>query len=257
MHWRGSVYKNRECNFAALKGLPTFGAFLVVKLKKMIVKTCGLRDHRNIEAVAALPVDWLGFIFYSGSSRYVKPEGLASWLTRHASRLEGKKRVGVFVNAELEQLMNIVHDCELDYVQLHGDESPDYCAELQLLWTVGSIRSAKIIKAFHVDTAFDFSGVLPYSPYCAYFLFDTKAAGAKGGTGQQFDWALLEQYTGQTPFLLSGGIGPDDAERVAAFRHPSLAGWDLNSRFETAPGIKNTEALSVFLQEIIVNDEGV
>lgn len=213
----------------------------------MIVKTCGLRDFSNILEVAALPgIQWLGFIFYQASARYIKPEKLAPWLSRNSLALKDKKKVGVFVNAELEQLMNAVHDCELDYVQLHGDESPDYCSELQLLWTVGSIRRAEIIKAFRVDENFDFSQTQAYARYCTCFLFDTRAE-ARGGTGMQFDWSLLEQYTGHTPFILSGGIGPDDSGQLAAFKHNAWAGIDLNSRFETAPGVKDTAVLATFV----------
>jgi phosphoribosylanthranilate isomerase len=214
----------------------------------MHVKVCGLREPENILAVAQLPVDWLGFIFYAKSPRAVKPK-LAAWLQEQEVALSGQKRIGVFVNAEIDEVLNAVHDFELDLVQLHGDESPEYCQLIRNLMETTSMRKAQLMKAFQVGEGFDFDQVYPYAAHCAYVLFDTKGKNY-GGNGEQFDWELLQQYQGVTPFLLSGGIGPEDAETVRAFRHPQLYGIDLNSKFENAPGIKDTGLLKHFLESV-------
>ena len=152
----------------------------------MKIKVCGMREPDNITALARLPVDMVGFIFYAKSPRYAG-EKLAKWLAKEGNVLEGKKRVGVFVNAEVEDVLNHVHDFELDFVQLHGTESPEYCGLLCNLWESTSMRKARLIKAFQIDGAFDFDQIVPYTPYCTYFLFDTKGKDF-GGTGRQFDW---------------------------------------------------------------------
>lgn len=214
----------------------------------MHIKVCGLREPENILAVAQLPVDWLGFIFYAKSPRAVKPK-LAAWLQEQEVALSGQKRVGVFVNAEIDEVLNAVHDFQLDLVQLHGDESPEYCQLIRNLMETTSMRKAQLMKAFLVGEAFNFDQVYPYAAHCAYVLFDTKGKNY-GGNGEQFNWELLQQYQGVTPFLLSGGIGPEDAETVRAFRHPQLYGIDLNSKFESAPGIKDTVLLKHFLESV-------
>ena len=215
----------------------------------MKIKVCGLRDPDNIAAVAKLPVDYLGFLFYPKSPRFVEGETLLNWLERNKKLIAGIPRVGVFVNAEIDYILNVVHDYELNYVQLHGNESPTYCQELNLLWTVSSMHKARLIKAFSVDEDFRFSSTDAYAPHCPLFLFDTRSA-KPGGSGRQWDWSLLDRYHGVTPFLLSGGIGPEDAERVRAVRRPQFHGIDLNSRFEMAPGVKDVAVLEVFLREI-------
>ncbi len=216
----------------------------------MKIKVCGLREPDNIAAVASLPVDYLGFIFYKKSLRYVEKKVLRPWLEENEELLAGKKRIGVFVNAEIDVILNSVHDFHLDYVQLHGEESPAYCAELQTLWSVSSVVSAKLIKAFSVDEDFDFSSTAPYAAYCPLFLFDTRVGDSSGGTGQQFDWDMLTQYQGATPFLLSGGIGPDDVVRVRRVGHPQLHGIDINSRFEDRPGHKDVDQIEAFVQAL-------
>jgi len=213
----------------------------------MQIKVCGLREPENILEVAQLPVDWLGFIFYANSPRAVQPK-LAQWLEGQEEALSGKKRVGVFVNAEIEEVLNAVHDFQLDLVQLHGEESPEYCQLIRNLMETTSMRKAQLMKAFQIGDAFDFNRVYPYAAHCAYVLFDTKGK-HYGGNGEQFNWELLQQYQGVTPFLLSGGIGPEDAGEVLAFRHPQLYGIDLNSKFETAPGVKDPALLKSFLKK--------
>jgi phosphoribosylanthranilate isomerase len=214
----------------------------------MIIKVCGMRERDNLLALAELPIDWIGMIFYAKSPRAVD-ESLASWLKEHEAAFVGKQRVGVFVNAEIDQVLNAVHDYALDYVQLHGDESPEYCQLLRTLMESTSMRKAKLIKAFRVGDGFDFNRAHPYSGQCAYFLFDTLGKNY-GGTGEQFNWQLLEQYNGVTPFLLSGGIGPEDVEAVKKLEHPQLYGIDLNSKFETQPGQKDIASLKAFVNAL-------
>ena len=214
----------------------------------MQVKVCGLTQPDNLTTIAGLGVDYLGFIFYKKSKRYAKSKELQEWLGTNPKQLEGLAKVGVFVNAGVDTLLNTVHDYQLDYVQLHGEESAGYCQELQLLWTVNTMRKAKIIKAFSVTEGFDFARTAPYEASCALFIFDTGGQSAHGGTGVKWDWNKLAEYKGKTPFLLSGGIGPEDVVAVTDVEHPLLLGVDLNSKFESAPGVKDAEVISRFLR---------
>ena len=200
----------------------------------MIIKTCGMRDADNIRAVSELGIDWMGFIFWAPSSRYVseKPSFLP---TR-------QKRVGVFVDARIEEVKSKADEYALDLIQLHGNESPAFCERLK------ANSRQQLIKAFNIATQEDLEQTIPYEGLVDYFLFDTKAK-MVGGNGTQFDWSVLSAYQGNTPFLLSGGIGPDDAEKVRNFHHPQLAGIDLNSRFELSPAFKDIEKLKQFITE--------
>lgn len=200
----------------------------------MIIKTCGMRDADNIRAVSELGIDWMGFIFWAPSSRYVSEK--PSFLPTH------QKRVGVFVDARIEEVKSKVDEYALDLIQLHGNESPAFCE-----WLKANSRQ-QLIKAFNIATQEDLEQTLPYEGLVDYFLFDTKAK-MVGGNGTQFDWSVLSAYQGNTPFLLSGGIGPDDAEKVRNFHHPQLAGIDLNSRFELSPALKDIEKLKQFITE--------
>ena len=216
----------------------------------MKVKVCGLREPDNIAAVAALGVDYLGLILHPDSKRYAASESLAGWIEGHRDSLGATELVGVFVNAEVDTVLNAVHDYRLDWVQLHGDESAGYCQELKLMWSVNTLRKAKICKAFSVDRNFDFRQTAPYVSSCPLFVFDTGGKSTPGGTGVQWDWHRLTEYDGPVPFLLSGGIGPGDAGKVRRIDHPQLRGVDLNSRFENAPGMKDTAALQQFIGEL-------
>ncbi|MFI3285961.1 MAG: phosphoribosylanthranilate isomerase [Rikenellaceae bacterium] len=200
----------------------------------MKIKVCGMREGENILAIEQLGVDMIGFIFYPKSPRYV--EQCPSNLPSKAAK------VGVFVDAQIEFITSKVESFELDYVQLHGAESVELCETL-------TKQGMKIIKAFAVDESFDFNTTKPYEHLCNLFVFDTKC-GEHGGSGRQFDWSTLDAYAGSTPFLLSGGIGLESIDALKNFRHPRLAGYDLNSRFEKRPTIKDTNKLSIFLEEL-------
>ena len=202
-----------------------------------LVKVCGMRNAENIRDVEALGIDMMGFIFYPKSSRYVS--------ARPAYLPQKCKRVGVFVNATIDDIRQHIADYSLDIVQLHGHESTDSIRSLRSL--CGDVIS--IIKAFNIATKEDLNATTPYAGLVDYFLFDTKGPSV-GGNGEKFDWSVLEAYNGDTPFLLSGGIGPDDAERILDYHHPKCIGIDLNSRFEIEPGIKDITKLKTFLNDV-------
>ena len=206
--------------------------------RKRIIKVCGMTDASNIRQVAETGVDWIGMIFWQPSSRCCHDPGVAQTIP------EGIQRVGVFVDEEVETIVRRTEECGLNRVQLHGRETATSIRQLRQRLPQG----VEIIKAISILTLDDMALAKAYEPLADYLLFDTKCE-TVGGSGRQFDWSILNHYQGQRPFLLSGGIGPDDARRLAAFSHPQLAGYDLNSRFETAPGIKNVEALQRFLAE--------
>lgn len=198
----------------------------------MIVKVCGMRDAQNIRDVEKLGVDWIGMIFWSQSKRFVAE--VPSYLPKH------QKRVGVFVDAPLEDIRQHISDYQLNIIQLHGQESPDY---------VKALKPHTTIKAFNIAKADDLVQTEQYEGIADYFLFDTKGL-MVGGNGQKFDWSVLTAYHGKTPFLLSGGIGLDDAESIGSFHHPCCIGIDLNSRFEISPALKDIDKLRTFLGKI-------
>lgn len=198
----------------------------------MTVKVCGMRDAGNIRDLEQLGIDWMGLIFWPRSKRYVSAP--PSYLPKEI------RKVGVFVDASEEDIRQHVADYQLDMIQLHGQEPPGFLKALKPL---------TIIKAFNIATTEDLEKTTDYEGLADYFLFDTKGK-AVGGNGEKFDWSVLDDYRGSTPFLLSGGIGPEDAERVKTFRHPRCIGIDLNSRFETEPGHKDITKIKQFLEEI-------
>ena len=202
----------------------------------MIIKVCGMREPENIRAVEALGIDLMGFIFWPRSSRYVgeKP----SYLPRNC------RRVGVFVDAALPDILTAVEDFRLDMIQLHGHESPEAIATLK-----ARIPGVRVVKSLAVAGLEDLEQTEAYADVCDAFLFDTKGR-LPGGNGRQFDWCVLQRYQGRLPFLLSGGIGPDDAQRIRAFQVPGRLGIDRNSRFETGPGVKDVDALRTFIETI-------
>ena len=203
----------------------------------MMVKVCGMRDADNIRAAEQLGVDMMGFIFWPRSSRHVSRQ--PEYLPSHC------KRVGVFVNEDIDTVRQTARDYALDYIQLHGQESPEYVCQL----LNSQLSGCKVIKAFNVSHACDFIQTEAYAALADLFLFDTKGKSA-GGNGEKFDWRILADYNGDTPFLLSGGIGPDDASLVKEISHPKCLGVDLNSRFEVAAGIKDINKLQSFIKRL-------
>lgn len=190
------------------------------------LKVCGLKFPVNIREVLGTKPDFIGFIFYAPSKRFVEHLLDPLWV----KNLSGSKKVGVFVNATKEYIQETAEAYGLDYIQLHGQESPSFCQKLKTL-------ERPLIKAFAVDKAFDFSVLEPYNGIVDYFLFDTKGA-LPGGNGYGFDWDILQQYQLQTPFFLSGGIGPENIQEAMQWDHPQLFAVDVNSRFESEPGRK-------------------
>lgn len=205
----------------------------------MKVKICGMTKMDNILEVAELQPDYLGFIFYPPSPRYMrkalKPAQLRNLNT-------GAVITGVFVNSGYDEIIFLLEEYELQAVQLHGDESPEFCSEI-------SRSGVEVIKAFRVNDNFDFNRLEEYQPFCKYFLFDTHSA-QKGGSGKKFDWEILDKYLLEHPFFLSGGITANDALNIKNINHSALAGVDLNSRFEIKPGIKNISLLKHFIKEL-------
>ena len=199
-----------------------------------LIKVCGMRDAENIREVEALGIDLMGFIFWPKSSRYVSE--------RPAYLPTKCKRVGVFVDEDVNTIKKLANDYALDYIQLHGSESPGYVQQL---------HDWQVIKAISVSSRDDIATFKDYEGLVDYFLFDTKCT-CMGGSGQQFDWSVLDSYDGNTPFLLSGGIGPDDAERVKAFHHGKCIGIDLNSKFELSPALKDINKLQEFIKELSI-----
>lgn len=232
----------------------------------MIIKVCGMRDAENIRDVARLDIDMMGFIFYPQSPRYVQMISsmagiIPDYSEERLRRVRGKdggsaqamahriQRVGVFVDDMPQSIVTRVYNYRLDYVQLHGDESRVMIDNLRNTLVPDIQPHIRIIKAICVKDRDDIRRYQDFEGSVDLFLFDTQTD-AYGGSGRQFDWSVLDAYDGQTPFLLSGGIGPDDAEKVKRFHHPRFAGVDLNSRFETAPGVKDVEKLKTFINEI-------
>ncbi|MBV5312094.1 MAG: phosphoribosylanthranilate isomerase [Prolixibacteraceae bacterium] len=208
-------------------------------MNELKIKVCGMRDPENISGVVAARPDFIGFIFYPKSKRFVgfdhSPEVLSVVP-------ESVKKVGVFVDETPEKLLEIYKNWKLDVVQLHGNETPEYCRQIRN-------SGITVFKAFSVDESFDFAALEAYSGVCDFFLFDTKGQ-LPGGTGQKFNWELLEKYKGSVPFFLSGGIGPDDLEAIRNFEHPRWRGIDINSGFEISPALKDVEKVKSFISAI-------
>lgn len=196
----------------------------------MKIKVCGMKFPENIRQVAALQPDYLGFIFYPHSPRFV---GYDPNKELTELRLPAKK-VGVFVDKDFSTIKNIIQLYQFDAVQLHGNEPAETCAALR--------KSVEVIKAFGVDGNFDFNLLNDYEDKVDYFLFDTKTD-VHGGSGKTFDWQVLQNYNLKTPFFISGGLNNENLAAVLQLKHPAFYGVDLNSGFETAPGLKDLEKL--------------
>ena len=205
----------------------------------MKLKVCGMRSPNNIINLAKIMPDYMGFIFWENSKRFVS--------NSTPDIGETVKKVGVFVNARLDYIQKCIEAHKLNAVQLHGNESPEQCGEL------GEI-DVEVIKAFTVQKKFDFSRILVYESVCDYFLFDTKGE-LRGGNGLHFDWTILKDYPSKKPFFLSGGIGPNDCVAIASIIKLNLPLYaiDVNSKFEIEPGFKNIQSIKEFKSKL--NDE--
>jgi phosphoribosylanthranilate isomerase len=205
----------------------------------MNTKVCGITQLKQLQQLDGLDIDFAGLIFYKDSPRYVGDKIAASDLKNSDFDL---KKVGVFVNADYDEIMQVVEDYGLDVVQLHGDESPELCEELS--------EEVEVIKAFKVKdskTSID-EMVADYDEVCDYYLFDTASSDLEGGTGKQFDWKVLSKAKIEKPFFLSGGIGVDDVKKVKAFKHPDYYAVDINSKVEKEPGVKDMGLVLQFRQ---------
>ena len=219
----------------------------------MKLKVCGMKYKDNMKAVAAIQPDYLGFIFYEKSPRNFDAE---------IPELPGNiKKTGVFVDASVDFILEKVKKHDFKSIQLHGDESPDYCKKLKIELSKfqrsdGGMKfsEVKIWKVFSIKDEFDFEILKPYEGIVDYFLFDTKGK-EKGGNGYTFDWKVLKNYPSATPFILSGGIGLDEIDDVKVILDTDLPihAIDINSRFESEPGLKNINDLKEFKKLLFVN----
>lgn len=205
----------------------------------MKVKVCGMHDAENLKQVAALGPDFIGFIFYDKSARYVG-EDLDVEAVKALPR--SVKKVGVFVSASPDYILRNVKKYDLQYVQLHGTETPDFCRNLRN-------KGISIIKAFTVDPSFNFSMLNNYKLFCDFFLFDAKGD-QPGGNGVRFDWNLLNRYDNEKPFFLSGGIGLDNLNDLDQLKHLKLYGIDVNSQVELVAGYKDIDKVSALIKRV-------
>jgi phosphoribosylanthranilate isomerase len=209
----------------------------------MTIKVCGMRVADNIKAVASLPIDYMGFIFYEKSPRFVGD------IIHAPIVLKNIKKVGVFVQADIQNIIKTTQANVLDIVQIHWDAPPQYLGDLREILAKNSLNNIEIWKVFSMDSAFDFSSIQPYEGMADKYLFDTKSP-QHGGTGIKFDWSILYNYEGKTPFLLAGGISEEDAATIKHVNIPTLWGVDLNSKFELAPALKDIKRLKRFINTV-------
>lgn len=210
-----------------------------------------MRDADNIRDISALGVDMIGLIFYPPSPRYVQQFSSGAGIIPDYAPDMGKTplRVGVFVDDMPQNIVTRVYNYKLDYIQLHGNEPRETLENLRATIDPDIKPKIKIIKAISVSSAEDIKKYKEYVGAADLFLFDTKCK-TVGGSGELFDWQVLQAYDGDVPFLLSGGIGPNDAERIQNFHHPKCIGIDLNSKFEIEPALKDVEKLKQFLVKV-------
>lgn len=229
-----------------------------IQKNRMIIKVCGMREPDNIRALQQLDIDWVGFIFWPDSPRFVKMISSRAGIIPDYSSFKDDlkadkkqrgnevKRVGVFVDDMPQSIVARVYNYHLDIVQLHGDESVAMIENLRRTLVPDIQPNIKIMKTIAIASDDDFKKTAEYEGVVDYFLFDTKCK-ERGGSGKMFDWKLIDNYNGKTPFLLSGGIDSDMVEQIKQIRHPMLYGVDINSRFEIEPGVKDIDKVRQFV----------
>jgi len=208
----------------------------------MRVKVCGIAEEEQLQKLSTLGATFAGLIFYPKSPRYV----LRHLTTSQIKKENNINKVGVFVNAAIEDVLHMVDECRLHMVQLHGDESPRYCEKIA--------DYISVVKAFRVSDTDNIQWrIQEYRGVCDMFLFDTEGAGY-GGTGKKFNWEKLKNVQVGKPYFLSGGIEPGDARRLKEFaaqpESKALFAVDINSRFELSPGVKDMDKVKTFIQEL-------
>ena len=204
----------------------------------MEIKVCGMRNSNNIKQLLDLNIDYIGFIFYEKSSRYVGDLLDEDFI----KSINSIKKVGVFVNSTIEEILVKKQKYNLNYIQLHGNESAEFCKKI-------NSKNCKIIKSFSVDNSFDFSTLNEYVNYCEYFLFDTKGV-SYGGNGVKFNWGILGSYKLDVPIFLSGGVDLHDYSNVKKLENKNIKVIDINSRFELEPGLKNIIKIKEFITRL-------
>ena len=207
----------------------------------MKIKVCGITGADQLKELDELDIDYAGMIFYERSPRYV----LDKLKSRDVQNLKlSIKKVGIFVNASEEDIMSQIELYGLDIVQLHGDETPSFCKHVS--------EHVTVIKAFRINTKNEQNidwMIKPYEEFCDFYLFDTGSSGKYGGSGEKFSWEVLNNNKIDKPFFLSGGIGIEDVEKVRSFQHTFFHAVDINSRFESEPGIKDMKQIKNFVKE--------
>lgn len=210
----------------------------------MMIKVCGMRDIHNINQLQELDIDFMGIIRYSKSKRFVDN----SQKQEVAQQTMNKGTVGVYVNETVDNILKDIIPLQLDVVQLHGDENPAFAKALLEI-------DIKIFKAFQITEDFNFDTLKEWEKLASqyvgklFFLFDT-ATPNYGGSGKKFNWSILDSYKGEVPFLLSGGISKNDVTMIKEFKHNMFLGIDLNSKFETEPGVKNIEEIKTLIEKL-------
>lgn len=209
----------------------------------MKVKVCGMRDKKNLKEVLALLPDFMGFIFYPESKRYVGEDFV---LKKDEIDFGNCKRVGVFVDQSLEEIKRAAVAADLQVVQLHGAETPEYCKDIR-----AKFPELVIWKSFQVGKDFNLSNLKAYTDCVDAFLFDT-ASENFGGSGESFDWSLIAEYDGMLPLILAGGIGPDNVSRATELVRKGLpiVAVDLNSKVEVKPGLKSPLLLDKAIRQL-------
>lgn len=213
-------------------------------MHQLLWKVCGMREPENIRELIELSPDFIGFIFYDKSSRYVRNKENFELIRSIPSNI---RKVGVFVNESFDCLIEIVEHYQLDFVQLHGGESVDYCEKVKE-------KGIRLFKVFSVESQLNYETIKSFDGLADYFLFDTKTD-KYGGSGKKFNWEILKGYKLKTPYILSGGISIEDIQEIDRNKFPGLAALDVNSKFELKPALKNISLLKELKNKILSNND--